>query len=234
MRWAWKSSVRAGQCFPAFRPLVYDPRITEGHIGVALQVDESLAPHVEQVLKANGAHHFKRMAVAPRHDRGFRVFWAAVVVLLVVLSAAVLLPAYDIVRIPIPTNMAEQDVVAYDQGPRIAPPAGAVPVQGVALVGGQVVSTPAPSGTQSLQYGQVLYDQHCALCHGQDGKGAGPLAHYFQPSRVSLVGGTAITLSDAQIFTILTQGRGQMPALAEDLTQAERWDVIDYLHTLRR
>ena len=45
--------------FPSVGRTAYDPRITEGHIGVLAVVDESLAQQVEDVLKEDGAHHLQ-------------------------------------------------------------------------------------------------------------------------------------------------------------------------------
>jgi mono/diheme cytochrome c family protein len=219
---------------PTFRLQVYDPRVTDGHIGVAVQVGESLAEQAEQILKSYGAHHFTRVTVQPGPDGRFRVFWAAVAALLVVITLAVVLPAYGIIRIPFPTNMDNQAVVAYDQGPRLAAPAGAVPVQGPSLVGDQPASTPAPATTRSAEQGAALYADHCAMCHGRGGNGDGPLSGFFSPRPASLAGGPVRNFTDAEIFVVITRGRRAMPSLSENLSPSERWDVIRYVRSLQK
>jgi mono/diheme cytochrome c family protein len=232
--WASFIGMLLSNRFPSFKPNVYDPRITEGHIGVALQADEGVINRAEEILRANGAHHFQRIAAPVGPDTGFRRIWLIVVAVLVVLTVAVLLPAYNIGNPDTHTQMAEQDVVAYDQGPRINPPAGAIPVQGPSLIGNQPGSTPAPASTASVQHGQALYNDICAMCHGTTGHGDGPLAAFFSPPPANLAGGPVRDFTDAQIFEVITNGFNRMPPQAENLTPDERWDVIHYIRQLQK
>ena len=218
--------------FPIFKSQMYDPRITEGHIGVLAQVDEPLADRVEQILRDNGAHHMRREAYEERTDRRLTMFWAGLLTALVVLAAVILLFAYDVVKLQVPTQMANQDSIAYLQGPRLAAPAAAVPVQGPVLIAGQPASEPVAPTADSLQRGQVLFGIHCQLCHGKDAKGDGPLSGYFNPHPADLTSSRVKDLTDQQIFTVITNGFYPMPSLAENLDPSERWDVINYLRTL--
>jgi len=220
--------------FPVFKAQIYDPRITEGHIGVLAEVDETLAEQVEQVLTANGAHHLHRAEVGGRTDIRLTLFWAAVTGGVVVLVVAVLLIAYNVVQLSFPSQMVNQDSVGSEQGPRLAAPAGAVPVQGPVLIDGQPASEPVPATSDSLQRGQVLFDINCALCHGQEGKGDGPLSGFFSPKPADLTSDRVQGLSDDELFLVITQGRGLMPSLAENLSVAERWDVINHVRSLKK
>lgn len=218
--------------FPNFKPQIYDPRITEGHIGIVAELDEGLVQRAEAILNANGAHHLQRAGARSRDDPRFRRFWWSVAGALVVLTILTLLPVYDVVKINIPTNMLNQDSIGYEQGPRLAAPAQAVPVQGPVVLDGQPASEPVPASADSLQRGKVLFGIDCALCHGADGSGNGPLADKFTPRPVDLHGSTVRGLSDADIFMVITQGYSPMPSIAENLTPNERWDVINYVRSL--
>jgi mono/diheme cytochrome c family protein len=145
-----------------------------------------------------------------------------------------LLFAYSVLVIQLPNQMVDQLSVAHEQGPRLPSPEGAVPVQGAALVGGQPASEPVAATEASLQRGQVLFTVNCVMCHGKDGQGTGTLSGYFNPPPANLAGDAVQALSDQQIFLVLTQGRGLMPSMAENLTPVERWDVINYVRTLKR
>jgi len=67
--------------------------------------------------------------VSPRLRRGL-------IIIGLVLSPFVvcLLFTYQIIRVRFPTDMADQLSVGYQEGPRLLPPEGAVPLQGQAVI----------------------------------------------------------------------------------------------------
>ncbi len=197
-------------------------------------MDETQADQVEKILMANGAHHLKREAYQQERDVQQIRFRIAVPVLLVAIGALILLTAYDVIKMPIPTQMNNQDVVGYLQGPRLQAPAESVPIQGPVLIAGQPASQPVPASADSLQRGQILFTRNCVLCHGKDATGSGTLSGYFNPSPANLTGDQVVNMSDSDIFLVITQGRGGMPSLAENLLPIERWDVINHIRSLQK
>ena len=143
-----------------------------------------------------------------------------------------LLFTYQVIRISFPTDMAESPAIGYQEGPRLAAAAGAVPLGGEVVIPEEFPSNPVPADAASLQRGEILFDIHCALCHGSGGKGDGPLAKYFIRTPENLVGERASAEFDGSVYLIIQQGFGEMPPLAENLTVRERWDVINYVRTL--
>jgi len=220
--------------FPIFRHLVHDPRISEGHIGVLAAVDETLADQAEKILTDNGAHHLHRAVVPQRTDYRLTIFWSSVFAIIVILTSVVLLMAYDVIKIPFPTNMANQDSTAYLEGPRLAAPSQSVPVQGPILIEGQPASPPVPANADSIQRGKALFSITCAVCHGPAGDGNSPLSGFFSPKPANLTGDPVQSLTDNQIYLVITQGFGRMPSMAENLGPSERWDVINYVRTLKK
>jgi mono/diheme cytochrome c family protein len=110
-----------------------------------------------------------------------------------------------------------------------------VPVQGPELIAGQPATEPLAATTASVQRGHVLFDINCAICHGATGLGDGKVGAFFAPTKPANLTSAAVqSLSANQVFVIITQGAGLMPPLAENLTAAERWDVINYFHTLAK
>ena len=232
--WATFFAMLVSNRFPMFKAQVYDPRVSEGHIGILAQVDEMLGDRVENILAANGGHHLHREAADPRPDTRFKLFWAAAVAFIVVAAAVGLLFVYDILRIPFPSNMVDQDSVAFDQGPRLAAPAQSVPIQGPVLIAGQPASEPVPASPASLQRGQVLFGINCAVCHGQNGDGKGTLGGFFNPKPADLTGAAVQNLTEAEIFLVITRGFKAMPSLAENVGPAERWDVVNHVRSLKK
>ncbi len=242
--------------FPAWVERLYDPRITEGHIGVLVSLSPQLIDQAEEVMKANGAHHLKRLEGQPglfaRRPGGwpglrsrliatlggpdpfFRIFWIALV--LIVLGGLVTFGVvpYGLIEINYPTQMENQVSIAYDQGPRLAAPAAAVPVEGPVLIADQPATNPVPSTPDSLQRGKVLYGLTCIICHGAAGDGKGPVGAFFTPKPADLTSSPIQALSDAQLFLVITQGFGVMPSIRENLDVQDRWDVINYVRTLKK
>jgi len=165
--------------------------------------------------------------VTPRTRRGLAIIG-------LVLSPFVvgLLLTYQVIRIPIDTDMARSQAVGYQDGPRILPPLGAVPLQGEAVVPDEFARNPVPADDVSLQRGKILYDIQCAVCHGERGRGDGPLAGYFTRTPENLIGSEATAEFDGSVYLTILQGFGEMPSLAENLTVRERWDIVNYIRTL--
>lgn len=228
------AGILAESRFPTMGREAYDLRITEGHIGLLLRIDERLADQAEDILKAHSAHHLQRLETHQPVSRRSWARWALITAFLFVPTAVVLLFAYAVIALPVPDQMAEQISIDYEQGPRLAAPSAAIPVQGPALLADQPASAPIPASSISIQRGHILFDIICAMCHGQDGAGNGLLSHYFSPAPANLTTDTAQRLSDAEIFLLITQGRAPMPSLAENLNPGERWDVINYVRTLKK
>lgn len=81
-----------------------------------------------------------------------------------------------------------------------------------------------PAGLPSAESGRVLYEQHCAECHGVDGNGVVPNARNF--GDVDYMRGE----TPASFYVVISEGREQdMPAFGEVLSSDERWDVTYYV-----
>ena len=221
--------------FPIFTPQIYDPHITEGMIGVQVEVDNGdLAKSAADIFKSFNASHFQQTDAAPRFDRGFWIFWTAVAGVLLVGATISALFFYNIFQIPFPTNMADQDSIGFEQGPRLAAPTEAIPIQGPVLIAGQPASQPLPATKDSLQRGQVLFNINCVMCHGPQGLGNGPVGGFFTPKPFDLSSAKVQNLTDDQIYLVLSNGLGVMPSMAENLDATERWDVVNFVRTLKK
>jgi len=142
-----------------------------------------------------------------------------------------LLFTYQVIRIPFPSDMVFSPAIGYQEGPRLAPPKDAVPLQGQAVIPEEFPVNPVPVDEVSVQRGRILYSMQCQLCHGDTGRGDGPLADYFARTPEDLVGAKTAAEFDGSVYLVIQNGFGQMPALAENLTVQERWDVVNYIRT---
>ncbi len=81
------------------------------------------------------------------------------------------------------------------------------------------------TSTENLVLGKSLFETNCAACHGMDGTGKVLGAADFTDLRL------VDSLAPRDLYLIVTQGKGSMPAWQGRLSQNERWAVIDYLRT---
>jgi mono/diheme cytochrome c family protein len=221
--------------FPVFGRPAYDPRITAGEIGLLAKLDAQWTARAEAIFRQAGAHDVQHLKNGKRVHRGdWLLVMAGVVALLVIGAGASLLVFYEVIELPIPSQMVNQESIGYEQGPRLAAPVQAVPVQGPVLIAGQPASEPVPATANSLQRGEVLFGINCAVCHGKGGTGDGPLSHFFSPGPADLTSDDVQSLSEEVVFLVITNGRGTMPGLEENLSVVDTWDIVKHVGTLRK
>jgi mono/diheme cytochrome c family protein len=93
---------------------------------------------------------------------------------------------------------------------------------------------PVKPDEAALGKGKELYGIYCAPCHGDSGKGDGPVGKKFVPVPADLRAQSPASQSpDGVLFVILGRGAGGMPAFRAELSALERWQVIAYVRTLR-
>jgi hypothetical protein len=95
------------------------------------------------------------------------------------------------------------------------------------------MKNPIPPNLDSLGRGRVLFDANCATCHGQFGYGDGPAAAALNPPPANLQVHLAAGHTDGQLFHWISNGISNtaMQGFADRLTEAQRWDVINYIRT---
>ena len=93
-----------------------------------------------------------------------------------------------------------------------------------------------PKGPLSFDEGHRLFSTNCASCHGVEGQGDGPSAHTLSTAPPG-IGSTRLTpeLTPTLAYNVISVGvRGTaMPAFAPALTPQQRWNVINYVYSLR-
>lgn len=90
---------------------------------------------------------------------------------------------------------------------------------------------PVAADAASIGRGKAIYTAQCASCHGKSGRGDGPSAKDLKvsPGDMTKLG----SQSDGALFWKITEGKKPMASFAKKLTEPQRWDVINYLHTLK-
>ena len=132
------------------------------------------------------------------------------------------------------STMADTASIQPHEAEPIPAPEHAVPIGGLAeydlATADQVLSNPRPGDGASVASGAEYYRVYCYVCHGPDGRGAGPISRVFPaipPINTARVAG----YTDPYVFALISKGRGLMPEYGRIPRQA-RWDLVNYLRTL--
>ena len=94
---------------------------------------------------------------------------------------------------------------------------------------------PIPLTSESIAAGQALFATHCASCHGQTGKGDGPVGLALNPRPANLTQhAIAGVHTDSQLFEWITNGfpGSQMPAFKSTLSDTDRWNLVNFIRSL--
>ncbi len=95
------------------------------------------------------------------------------------------------------------------------------------------VKNPISSSPESRSRGQKIYVDKCASCHGVKGDGRGAMAPTLTPHPSDFTDRHMMKeMTDGEIFWKITAGKGPMPSFQKELTENERWDLVNYLRSL--
>ncbi len=85
----------------------------------------------------------------------------------------------------------------------------------------------------TLDRGRLLFARFCSPCHGLSGEGDGPVTKRGYPPPPSLFADSSLRLSDGEVFRVITNGTGNMPPHAAQISREDRWKVILHLRSLQ-
>lgn len=84
-----------------------------------------------------------------------------------------------------------------------------------------------------MKRGQQRYNINCAVCHGDDGGGNGPVKAYGLKTIVTVLDERITEMPDGEIFNTITNGKNTMNAYGPQITIDDRWCIIAYLRALQ-
>jgi mono/diheme cytochrome c family protein len=142
--------------------------------------------------------------------------------------------AFDVIKIEWISFMEIQPSYKWNEKP-LPVPARSVPIDGpVSIPNIGAPENPVPADEISIARGQQLFSIHCAMCHGPQGLGNGQVAAFLANKPANLTSDVVQAKSDGSLFLTISNGiTGRMPALNENLTPRERWDIVNFLRTLK-
>lgn len=133
-----------------------------------------------------------------------------------------------VMRTPLPGTVALEDPVELDGY-----------VTGKTPGGGLVVSVPTAamesfgSDEAFAARGAERYSIYCAVCHGENGDGRGPLYHRSGVESGDLRQTRLRSVPDGHLFDVITNGLGLMSPYAAQVPVADRWAIIAHVRQIQ-
>jgi mono/diheme cytochrome c family protein len=78
-----------------------------------------------------------------------------------------------------------------------------------------------------------VIDTNCVPCHGASGKGDGAAAAALPVKPADWTSDRVQKESDGEIFWKISNGRGPMPPW-KHLPEKQRWEIVNYIHSLKK
>lgn len=156
------------------------------------------------------------------------------ILVVALLSGVLFLFTYNVIKIDRISFMEIQPAFRPMEDP-LPVPERSIPVEGAAYIPGMGAPVnPIEADEVSVERGALLYGVNCALCHGETGQGNGSIAPFLSEKKpTDLTSDVVQTKSDGALFLAVSNGvPGGMPALNDNLTVRERWDVVNFIRTL--
>jgi mono/diheme cytochrome c family protein len=96
---------------------------------------------------------------------------------------------------------------------------------------GRELTNPFHPTPDVLEHGKALFQIYCQVCHGDQGKGDGPIAAKIPPP-TSYKAERLLGYAPGRIFHVITTGANKMPSYATQLAPDDRWLIVTYVRAV--
>lgn len=93
------------------------------------------------------------------------------------------------------------------------------------------LKSPLEKNQKNLENGKKMYDIYCTSCHGKTGDGNGVLVQ--REKFLGIPNYKDRDLTEGNIYHVIVYGKNLMGSHASQLTEKERWQVVQYVEQLR-
>ena len=104
--------------------------------------------------------------------------------------------------------------------------------EGYEAAGAELMS-PLASSQENIEAGAIIYSQMCSQCHGAEGKGDGAISRNGHIAGIPDYSTKLKDLPEGKMYHTLQYGKGLMGSHASQLSQKDRWLVIEYIKVLQ-
>ena len=109
------------------------------------------------------------------------------------------------------------------------PPKDIIELVRARLEAGKTLMNPVPKSPESLARGQEMYEIHCLVCHGAQGRGDGPVGQKFVPQPMELNLDYVQLQPDGQLFYTISHGSIAMPFYRQAMPAEDRWHLVNFI-----
>ena len=90
-----------------------------------------------------------------------------------------------------------------------------------------------PPSAEAIAAGRAIYGERCVTCHGERGRGDGPVGISLDPRPADLVLHVP-QHPDGELYYFISVGipKSVMPSWRAVLSESERWELVHYLRVL--
>jgi mono/diheme cytochrome c family protein len=110
-----------------------------------------------------------------------------------------------------------------------APPTDIIDLVRARLEAGKTLVNPVPKSPESLARGREMYELHCLVCHGEQGRGDGPVGQKFVPQPMELNLDYVQLQPDGQLFYTISHGSIAMPFYRQAMPAEDRWHLVNFI-----
>ena len=95
------------------------------------------------------------------------------------------------------------------------------------------LKNPVMANDSSMKAGKLLYDKHCASCHGKTGLGDGIIAGNLETFPGDFSGKEYQCQTDGEHFYKTKYGRGDMPKYENKIPDTDIWHMVNYMRSFK-
>ena len=104
----------------------------------------------------------------------------------------------------------------------------------VAPASADKIVNPLKGDANAAASGKKLYKMMCFVCHGPKGNGDGMGGAGLTPKPTDLTTDQFQSQTDGAIFWKIAEGRAPMASYKASIPEKKRWEIINYIRTLKK
>lgn len=85
----------------------------------------------------------------------------------------------------------------------------------------------------SAKKGKKIFTSRCVFCHGATAQGDGPAGARLNPKPANLTSVRVQNQEDGEIFWKISNGKGAMPKWEAIISEEDRWNLVNFIRTLK-
>ena len=96
------------------------------------------------------------------------------------------------------------------------------------------LQNPLKNNSAATESGKKLYKQFCTICHGKSGRGEGIGGMSLTPRPANFTTEIVQRQIDGAIYWKITEGRAPMASYKTALRLEQRWQLVNYIRSLKK